>query len=171
MLPTAAVCFPVHHASVKIPYCQQAIKFCSQPYVPTPRLHHLTDALTRAAGIVRLSTALMLDATVAVSRLAPRFERAPLPVGGSRSLVLRLDRSSPRLARASGLVAPERALLESVTKLAVVDLASRADVRGVIEALLAVVAAPIIPVVDGGSLRSGGRSGTWATGSPRGSGP
>ena len=42
-------------------------------------LHRLADALTRAAGIVRLGTALVLDATVAVSRLAaPRFERAPL---------------------------------------------------------------------------------------------
>ena len=45
--------------------------FCSQPYVPTR--HRLTDAVTRAAGIVRLGAALMLDATVAVSRLAPRF--------------------------------------------------------------------------------------------------
>ena len=77
--------------------------------------------------------------------------------------MLRLDHPSPRRALAFGLEAPERALLESVTKLAVVDVASRADVRGVVEALLAVVAAPIPPVVDGGPLEDVRAPGRRAT--------
>ena len=77
----------------------------------------LADTLTRAAGIARLGTALMLDATVAVSRLAPRFERAisqrvtrflkflrtlVAPVGGVPLQVVQ-DESRPRLAAAQAV--------------------------------------------------------------------
>ena len=41
--------------------------------------HRFAEAWTCVARIMRLGAALMLDATVAVSRLVPRFERAPLP--------------------------------------------------------------------------------------------